>query len=130
MAASSNYRDVMRYLAKIDPALKKTTTKRMRALSVEVVAEARSAAAWSETIPSAIRPMATAAGVGVRVSGKVPIAVLNEQVAWRHPLFGDRANWFDQLGHPAVRPAVEKNRVRLGAIGEEILADALHEAKT
>lgn len=126
---TSNYRDVIRQLGKFDPALKKATTKRMRVLAGEVVSEARAAASWSATIPAAIRPTSTATGVGVRVSAKVPIAVLNERPGgWRHPLFGDRNHFYSQTARPSVGPVVEKNRVRLVATAEETLRDAKREA--
>lgn len=127
---TSNYKEVQRKLASVDPELKKQLKKDMKVLAGTVVTEARALASWSATIPAAIRPTSTALGAGVRVSGSVPIAVLNERRAgaWRHPVFGNREVWVSQKARPSVRPVVEAKRAVLAATAEEIARAALRSA--
>lgn len=130
-----NYRDLQRKLRTADPAVQKEFNKKLRTLTKEIVAEAKTAGSWSSKIPPAIGTSVTARGAGVKVSKKNgPFPVLNElgsrgnRGQIRHPLFGNHDYWYVQPTRPVVTPIVKAARLRLKIAAEAAARDALREA--
>ncbi len=116
----SNYRQVSANLKKLDKAVNANFKKASRASVAGVVAEARGIAASHgfQRVPGAIVPTVTPTYVGIRVKAKSSVAgVLHERSRgkWRHPVFGNRAVWVDQNAQPSVKPAADRNRVKVVA---------------
>ncbi len=112
----SNYRVVQARLRTVDPLAQKGLKAAGLASVAGIVSEARAHASGSKKIPPAIVPTATTRYVGVRVKGKVPIAVLNERRGgWRHPVFGNGDVWVAQPSRPSVKPAVKAHEAAVVA---------------
>lgn len=105
---TSNYREVQKQLKAVSPELAKALKRDLRTYAGEVATVAKANASWSQQIPSAIAPTATAAYAGVRVRGT--LGPLYERGIrgrpWRHPLFKNRKFWYSQKPRPFLAPAI------------------------
>lgn len=109
-----------RALRQLDNELAKGLTRELRKVIREhVVPDAKSNASWSSRIPRNIRPMVQARRLGVRVSSRgapharpfegISKGARGSRGSFRHPLFGDRDNWFEQSTRPFLTPAMADN---------------------
>lgn len=126
--------EFLRALKRYAPEVRKDWNKRARGIAKVIAASAKANASWSSRIPGAIVPTATTRFVGVRVlKAKAPHGPLFERgeagsrnaMSFRHPLFGNRAFWFQEPTRPFVQPAVEKHR----GSSLKAMLEAVEEAK-
>lgn len=120
------------------PELRKQLTVNLRAVGEVVAAEARSRASqYSVTVPDSIKVRVSGATVSVVAGGSgVPMASLlelgnkgsREEAMFRHPVFGDRANWVQQPMHPYLGPALLAKIGEVEVAAVEALDAAIAEA--
>lgn len=135
MAEFTNYREVIRELDKVSPALAKALKRDLRTYAGEIAAVARANAGSRglASVVSQIVPASTNSYAGVRVKGVLgPLMELGSSgnsstSGWqklsrwfgfarvpktsgtvRHPLFGNRDAWYAMPTRPFLAPAIEE----------------------
>lgn len=115
---TTNYRQVNARLRQVDVNAQKNLKRTARLSVLPIVAEARNIAAGHgfKRVPGAIVPNITGtyAGVKVRVR-KSTVGVLHERSRgkWRHPVYGNKAVWRNQIAQPSLKPALKANQARV-----------------
>ena len=108
-------------LSRIPKEFQAGVRKPLRAVGTALLADARANSTWSSRIPGSLSLRVTLngrrPGVTVRASLKsAPEARVYEGIlddTFKHPLFGDRDNWYPQAARPYLLPAVEANTQRV-----------------
>jgi hypothetical protein len=116
-------RKFIRDLRAMDANVAKDLNKNLRdVLLREVMPTAKQNASWSSQIPGAIKPMVQAKRLGLRVNAKqarharpyegLQAGLRRRTGGFRHPLFGNRNQWFTQAFRPFLAPAMLDNADR------------------
>lgn len=86
---------------------------------VRVAAVAK--ASYSKKIPPGIKSRATGNSVTVTAKGPAIVTLMEgsgDGGSWRHPLFGNRKDWYSEARRPYLHPALRENedrvRVKIG----------------
>lgn len=129
------YREVLTALRKFAPEARKEFAKEMRGAAQPVLADARRNFAWSTRIPKALSLSVTQKGVGIRISRKkAPHGSIYERGTKgnpglvRHPLFGNRDQWYSTPIRPGIKPALDQNRKRIVVATDTALRRAAKKA--
>lgn len=130
---SVQFLDLADKLAAVPDDVRRRLTPKLRRIGQRTVEEARSRAAWSSRIPSAIR-------LRVSFAGKNPGLILSvdrhqaphgrpyEGIltgTFRHPVFGNTDVWVAQEARPYLWPAAVATQQDAAQAAEEAIDDAL-----
>ena len=117
------YRDLQRALREADSATKKEARKALREAANGVRNDARRRAPTrSGRLRRSLRVSVTSRHVAVQ--SRLEYAAIHE-FGGRHPLFGDRDNWYTQRARPFLFPAARANAAQT----EREMAEAWQIAK-
>jgi hypothetical protein len=137
---ATEMREFMRDLRAMDREVAKELNSNLRdVLRREVVPAAQRNASWSSQIPRAIKPMVQARRLGVRVNARqarharpyegLQAGLRPRSGGFRHPLFGNRNQWFTQAFRPFLAPAMLDNADRAAEGVLEALDTAARKAR-
>ena len=134
-ATASEYSQLATDLARLEPALRRRVGAKLRTAGQETLDVGRRNASWSRRIPGAMSMRFTTRGrfPGVIITvdaNAAPHARPFEGIvrsAFKHPLFGDRNDWYEQAARPFLRPAAKQTGARVNRLTREAIDEALAE---
>jgi len=133
----NSWRALQRGLKDMAPQVRRELNKTLKTAGEGILADARSNASWSSRIPGSLSMTVTATRIGIKADRrKAPHARPYEGIAglfstarsFRHPLFGDKSNWFSEATRPFMAPAVRANETQFMDAAGEAVNDAARAA--